>query len=149
MAIYENPRRALICVRKSLIQGHFEWTLCTHWLLMLMLNLCSMFTWHWYKISRSQRHQLRIIISVFQLTITIRIFLLPHCRGSSSPLGLGGSDLPVASVISSSCWKCFDWGPPSDEITSGKDPPILGAETPQRLTAGKSKWAGYRDAHKV
>ena len=74
MAIYENPRRALICVRKSLIQGHFEWTLCTHWLLMLMLNLCSMFTWHWYKISRSQRHQLRITVSFFQPTIIISIF---------------------------------------------------------------------------
>ena len=34
----------------------------------------------------------------------------------------------------------LNWSPPSDEITSGKDPPILGAETPQRLTAEKSKW---------
>jgi len=39
-------------------------------------------------------------------------------------LGLGGSDLPVASVISSSL---------------GKDPPILGAETLQRLTAVKTE----------
>jgi len=88
----------------------------------LMLNLCTIFTQHRYKMI--SRISTAVAEDNFQHFLIIRTFLLPPL-GSSFPLGLGGSDLPeVASVISSSL---------------GKDPPVLGAETLQRLTAVKTE----------
>lgn len=48
----------------------------------------------------------------------------PHNGAPPPPLVLVAATIPVASVISSSI---------------GKDPPNLGAETPQRLTAVKTE----------
>ena len=93
------PGGTLICFDTSLIPlvDHIWWTIFQTLWSVDVKSLCTIFTQHRYKISRSQRHQLRIIISFvsaddndqhfFQLTIIIRIFLLPTL-GSSSPLVL-------------------------------------------------------------
>jgi len=134
VAIYESPRRTLICfdTRVFYPRDHILWTLWTDFLV-LMLNLCTIFSLHRYKISRSQRHQLRITVSFFQPTIIISIFSAEDNNQDFPPPPIGlllppwswwQRLLPVASVISSSL---------------GKDPPILGAETPQRFTAVKTE----------
>ena len=109
----------------------------------LMLNLCTIFTQHRYKMI--SRISTAVAEDNFQHFLIIRTFLLPPL-GSSFPLGLGGSDLPeVASVISSSCQGLL-WSSLQTNLTLGKDPPVLGAETLQRLTAEKCQIS--RGVHK-
>ena len=113
VAIYESPRRTLICfdTRVFYPKDHILWTLWTDFLV-LMLNLCTIFSLHRYKISRSQRHQLRITVSFFQPTIIISIFSAEDNNQDFPPPPIGlllppwswwQRLLPVASVISSSC----------------------------------------------
>ena len=114
-----------------------------------MLNLCTIFTQHRYKISRSQRHQLRIIISIFSAEFNNQDFppppiglLLPpwswwqRLASRFSHLQL----LPRVGLVGESL---------QINLTLGKDPPILGAETLQRLTAVKyhNKW--IEGMHKI